>query len=150
MAAQIGSIEGVKALIEAKASIDMKVEGRTALLVSGYKGYIEIFKLLLAAGANPNEKYQDKNISEWISSIEVKAEIKIFNKAPIKYILKGNNDADLALAGLKHIEKFSNTKPSLLEKIYKTEECLEAQNKDVDLDLNALCGESGSLYHSEL
>ena len=149
MASQQGSFDTVKVLVEAKAIIDQKVNGMTALLTSGYQGYKDIVKLLLAAGANPNEKYNNDKILDWISLVEIKAEINLFNKSPIQYILKGNNDADLALTSLQRAEKFSNINPSLLDKIHKTEECLKAQNVHADLDLSSLCGEDGAWYHSE-
>lgn len=56
-ACQMGHLEGVKLLLDAKAKVDLETfAGCIPLQVASDKGYIEIVKLLLAAGANVHWK----------------------------------------------------------------------------------------------
>src|ERR1035441_2173390 len=56
-AAEDGDLPRVKALIEAKADVNAKMNyGATALLVASQEGHLEVVRTLLGAGANPNAK----------------------------------------------------------------------------------------------
>lgn len=139
----------VEALINAGADVEADLRGATPILQAAAAQDYEATKILLSSGVNTNLKYQGKKYIDLIESSEIIKEIKSYNKAPIKYILKNNNDANIALMSLQKIKNFSN-KPSLLYKIQKTEICLEAQHKHEDLDLNVFCGENGTWDHYEL
>lgn len=54
-ATEKGNLEIVDALIKAGAMVNYEAKGReTALHIAAYYGYLEVAKLLLASGANPN------------------------------------------------------------------------------------------------
>lgn len=54
-ATEKGNLEIVKALIKAGAAVNYEAKGReTALHIAAYYGYLEVTKLLLLNGANPN------------------------------------------------------------------------------------------------
>jgi hypothetical protein len=52
------------------------------------------------------------------------------------------------LSSLQRLEKLPHVikSTSLLNKIYKVEECLKSQTKEIIEDLNNICGENGLYY----
>ena len=144
IAAQQGKYDVVTTLTKANANLEHRALGVNALVIAGLKKDNEIVKILLAAGADTKIKYQGKTLLEWNPSKEITSEIKKFDKDPVKYILQHNEQAKFALNAIHKVEHHSQLKSNLLSKILQTEECLEAQNQEIILHLNDLCGINGS------
>ncbi len=105
-------------------------------LITKYEN-TEVVRVFLTLGANSNVEY-----SKFSSTA---TEIELYNKNPIKYILKNSEDTKLALYALKNLESQAHLS-IFLPKILKAQDCLMAQAESVIDNLNSICGEDGSYY----
>jgi ankyrin repeat protein len=150
-----GSIAAVKILIKENIEVNHKNNFKmTPLSIACWSKNLDVIKLLLASGADPKAPLEGNHTVMDLAaqvSKDILQEIKKFNKAPIKYILKENDHANLALDALHRLEKqpIITKNKYLLEKLQKSEDCLLAQDATLELDLNLICGENGSYWSNE-
>lgn len=143
-----GDIKTTKFLISNKIDVNLKSKlNMTVLGIACFEKNIKIVKLLLAAGANPSLPLAGKeSIVDAPFLIEkIILEIKAFKKDPVKYILKSNKEAKIALTALHNLEEsLSLSSENIwLNKIQYTEACL-TQVENLGQDLSLICGEHKS------
>lgn len=150
-AAKNGFEEIVDMLIKEGAQVNIKSpEGYTALMIACNNKHLTIVKLLLAAGVNSKEKYGEYTASNFGESIEIRAEIRIYENDAIAYVLKNNKNAGSAIYALDNLKTIFNQNENLIY-LNEVKKCLETNIGYHSLHLNEVCGVNGSYYdHPDL
>lgn len=145
-AAYNGKDNIVEALLQ-HPSIDVDAttnKGITALLATilhQTSNTNKIVKLLLSSGA----EIDDSTYSYPLSNRIILEEIKLFQHNPTTYILKNNDNVNLALRALTRLEsqKYSD---NLLSEVERIKICLTGLSESFIEDLVNLCGQDSSDY----
>lgn len=107
----------------------------TALDIAVFLKHDSIAQKILASGGFTYEEHWKVDGSNLI-----KKQIKLFKKDPVKYILKHNNDAALAIHALNELIKFDDFN-KFTAKIAATISCLNDRELDIDQNLIKICGD---------
>lgn len=136
MASFLGNMDLVKQLLQANANINLKGHSGIPLEIAVIQGHFEMVKLYLSYG--PNLAEMNSIVYEY--AYEMVNEITTYEMDSIKYILKNNHDAAIAIRALTNIASY-NQSEHYVERIEQIKTCLgELESNKSYANLVELCG----------